>query len=359
VVLAGKSDIELPERTVTECISSLVAILMGCLDLDISDCIELLHEAGMRQAMFPKRSTLLAGPRFVRDSLLGSKGGDTPVKLAILLKNMFQRRGLDPDTPFKDARKGCKVYDYCKELSSCESSDSVASIVTAVRANTGYSVTFSNFEYEGMNDAFLELKLWEVAVATLARTLTFAPVKLGPFQDEFMDGSLGGNNPLNSIWTQVNTIWPNSKHRNCIVSIGAGMPRLHSAKGGMLDSIRVMAAIATETEQTAENFAREHADLLAHHRYFRFNSPGLENIGPEEYDKSVEIQALTQSYTYDPTVKLILSTCGRVLAGDHVPSDHITTISPATRQQSNEVDPLGLTMVYPHIDQSASKFDFE
>jgi hypothetical protein len=66
-------------------------------------------------------------------------------------------------------------------------------------------------------------------------------------------------------------------------------------------------ATATETEQTANTFARNHKRLIREHRYFRFNvTHGLEDVGLEEYDKLSTIRSATTRYGEDPIMQLAL-----------------------------------------------------
>jgi hypothetical protein len=68
----------------------------------------------------------------------------------------------------------------------------------------------------------------------------------------------------------------------CVVSIRTGVPSLKAFKNDVLHIGKTLAAIATETEQTAERFRRERLLLDSTGRYYRFNVVrGLEDIGLE------------------------------------------------------------------------------
>jgi hypothetical protein len=208
-----------------------------------------------------------------------------------------------------------------------------------------------------MNQSLPDLKVWEVARATLAGSTFFEPVELGPFQDKFVDGSIGANNPVRSIWEEMNNVWPNNKDQFRMVSVGSGVPKPLVYKGNASNLTHYLLAIATETEQTAEMFARAHIDLLEQQKYFRFNATGLDSIGIMEYNMMAEIVAHTKNYLHAIEVHLSISRCAGVLAGDHVPNEGLGPISPITRQESCEVDPLGLTVVHPQDDQATSEFE--
>jgi len=74
-------------------------------------------------------------------------------------------------------------------------------------------------------------------------------------------------------------------------------------------------AIATETEKTAERFAREKARLGDEGRYFRFSVlRGLEDIGLEEYKQKNAIVAATSRYIQSQDVLRQMKACGSNLA---------------------------------------------
>ena len=204
-------------------------------------------------------------------------------------------------------------------------------------------------------DQFLpDLKVWEVARATLAGSKFFEPVKLGPFQDEFADGSIGANNPVRELWEEMNNVWPNNKDQFRMVSVGSGVLNNFVSKGDIMTALRAM---ATETERTAEWFARDHTYLLKQQKYFRFNATGMDDIGITEYSRTAEIASRTRVYLETTEVRLSMSRCARMLAGDHVPDEGLGPISPITRQESYEVDPLGLTVIHPQDDQATFEFE--
>lgn len=84
----------------------------------------------------------------------------------------------------------------------------------------------------------------------------------------------------------------------------------------MIDVGKTLLAIATETEDTAEIFAREHRDLARDKRYFRFNvDKGLEKISLEETQRKDVIVAATRRYLESQAVYEQMLACRENLSG--------------------------------------------
>lgn len=66
---------------------------------------------------------------------------------------------------------------------------------------------------------------------------------------------------------------------------------------GLKEVAKTLITIATETENTNEEFLSANQDLRQQKRYFRFNvTKGLENIGLEEHSKKNIISSATNHY---------------------------------------------------------------
>jgi hypothetical protein len=77
-----------------------------------------------------------------------------------------------------------------------------------------------------------------------------------------------------------------------------------------------LAAIATETEQTAERFRREGALLDSTGRYYRLNMvPGLEQIGMKEARKVEEIAAAARKYISSQKTHRQMQACASSIPG--------------------------------------------
>lgn len=139
-------------------------------------------------------------------------------------------------------------------------------------------------------------KIWEAARATSAAATFFDPINMG--LHSYVDGATGRNNPVEEVLYEALSIWPDSLPRvHCIVSIGTGVPGLKDFGDDLLDVLRTLKTISTETETTAERFKKTHTLLGLTGRYFRFNvNKGLEAVGLDEHEKIHEIEAATDLY---------------------------------------------------------------
>jgi predicted acylesterase/phospholipase RssA len=162
------------------------------------------------------------------------------------------------------------------------------------------------------------VKIWEACLATSAASSFFDPIAIGRYEEEFVDGATGANNPVWELWNQAQLIWgpePLESRIKCLVSIGTGVPSIKPFKDDVLHIGKTLIAIATETEQTAQRFRRDKTHLDDTGRYYRFNvASGLESIGLEESKKRKEIAAATRRYVGSQEVLKQMQTCAEKMA---------------------------------------------
>ncbi len=136
--------------------------------------------------------------------------------------------------------------------------------------------------------------------------------------EEFVDGAIGANNPVQELWNEAKDMWnpePLDSNLKCIVSIGTGVPSVEPFRTGLLEIGNTLVRISTETERTAETFQRAHSDLDDSNRYFRFNvRNGLEKIGLEDSSKKDTIVAVTQRYVESQDTFKLMRQCAANLA---------------------------------------------
>ena len=162
------------------------------------------------------------------------------------------------------------------------------------------------------------VKIWEACRATSAATAFFDPIAIGPYEEEFIDGALGANNPVYTVWSQAQDLWgaDQLQHKlRCLVSIGMGVPSLKPFRDDIFHIGDALVALTTKTEQTAEQFCRDKSSLNDEGRYYRFNVlQGLEDIGLEESKKKKEIAAATGRYITSQDVFKQMKACANNLA---------------------------------------------
>ena len=133
-----------------------------------------------------------------------------------------------------------------------------------------------------------------------------------------MDGATGANNPVWELWSEAQLTWgpqPLESRVKCLVSIGTGVPSLKPFQDNIFNVHKTLAAIATETEQTAERFQRDKVQLDETGQYYRFNvAHGLEDIGLEEAKKKKNVAAATRRYLGSKDMRKRMEACADNMA---------------------------------------------
>ena len=163
-------------------------------------------------------------------------------------------------------------------------------------------------------------KIWEAARATSAASGFFDSITIGKHGQEYVDAGLGCNNPVDEVWTEAQDIWSPEEDNlaasvKCFISIGTGNPGTSPIEHGAFKVFtKTLKDIATETEKTAENFAKRNRGLFFQQRYFRFNvDQGLQSVGLEEFKKEKEIASATSSYMESLQVQKQTRNCSQAM----------------------------------------------
>ncbi|KAL4887777.1 acyl transferase/acyl hydrolase/lysophospholipase [Aspergillus ambiguus] len=250
----------------------LIAIMLGRLEMDVGECIEayksLSKEIFENSAWFPLKRSLDIKDRF--DS----------AALERCVRDIVQKHigeGKHPDTELLNDgnKRSSKVF------------------VTATRKEIATS-TVRFRSYDSKRQAIpVSATICQAARATSAATTFFEPATVGDSQQQYADGGLGANNPIHEVWAEAKDIWsPNRDNLaelvKCCVSIGTGHQKTTPIFDGPYKFMtETLAAIATQTEKTAEQFHRQWSEMFKANRCFRFNvHQGLQEVGLEEYKKS-------------------------------------------------------------------------
>jgi calcium-independent phospholipase A2-gamma len=169
-------------------------------------------------------------------------------------------------------------------------------------------VHFTNYHKDGESAMYDSVTILEAALATSAATTFFEPKKIlsGGIYRTFLDAGLGENNPVNRLWIEAKAQFgPGALEPQirCLVSIGTGKPNLFAFGERLKDVGQSIIDIATQTENTANNFYEAHQELTNRDGYFRFNPPDITEIGLDEAGKRGMIEARTEVYVSDPVVR--------------------------------------------------------
>jgi hypothetical protein len=142
-----------------------------------------------------------------------------------------------------------------------------------------------------------EAKIWEAARATSAAPRIFKSISIGPpnFAQEFIDGGLGHNNPVFQVLEEAEAQFPDD-HIACLVSIGTGVAKRarYSATWIPDDIIDALVKISTNCETIEKKCADKFRKIQGF--YFRFNVPGLEDVGLDDWRVLGEVRAVTMNY---------------------------------------------------------------
>ncbi|EXJ91939.1 hypothetical protein A1O3_00489 [Capronia epimyces CBS 606.96] len=266
----------------------LIAIMLGRLEMTIDECIDAYLL--LSDKIFQKKAH--------RVTIQGKiQGRFDAKKLEEVIKEVVTKKKLPADTLLKSAGEAtCKVF------------------VCATSKETGETVCLTSYQTpHGNNDLLNTATIWEACRATSAASSFFDPIAIGRYDEEFVDGGTGANNPVWEVWNQAQAIYgpnPLEDHLDCLVSIGTGVPSLTPFRDDVLHIHETLIALATETEQTAERFRRSKAHLDDSGHYYRFNvARGLEEVGLEESKKKKEIAAATRRYVASQEVLKQMQAC--------------------------------------------------
>ncbi|CAN9173050.1 unnamed protein product [Alternaria alternata] len=284
----------------------LIAVMLGRLKMSVADCITAYLSLSDR--VFRKTRHRVT----VKGQVQGRFDAD---ELARAVKDVVKQQGLPEDALLKDVPEaGCKVF------------------VCATSKETSETVCLTSYKTpRGNNDLLNSVTIWEACRATSAATSFFDLIAVGRYGEQFVDGATGANNPVREVWDQAQLAWgpePLEGKVKCVVSIGTGVPSLKAFKDDVFNIGKTLAAIATETEQTAERFRRERGLLDSTGRYYRFNVVrGLEDIGLEEAKKVKEMAAATRRYISSQEVHGQMQACAGSIAGREYFGEYKTIFS--------------------------------
>lgn len=251
--------------------------MLGRLRMTVDECIEVYRE--MSEEIFHKQRHRLKPNGNVQ-------GRFDTIALERAIQRCVARAELSKDALLYDTDDAsCRVF------------------VCAMSKETSQIMQFTSYiSRDGMSDLLRSAKIWEAARATSAATSFFAPIKVGPNHEEFVDGALGANNPVRSMWDEAQQVWPSARFEDqveLLVSIGTGVPGITNVGDKFWEVAKTLEKLAAETQNTADQFRRDHRDLVWNGKYYRFNvDRGLEAIGLEEYSKISTIVAATRHYLH-------------------------------------------------------------
>ncbi|PNS20536.1 hypothetical protein CAC42_5986 [Sphaceloma murrayae] len=243
----------------------LIAIMLGRLGMSVDECI-LAFTSLMDRVFVPSRNRL---PVELHSGKIRARYPAD--RLTAAIQDVILAAGFDRDAPFRGPKK-----NPCKTL------------VVALADEGRVPVRITDYERrnESQGAFYAGVTIWEAARATSAATSFFPPVDVtvAGITRRFHDGALGANNPVNELWMEAGREWPAAGLEGqvrSLLSVGTGRSVQKVFGEGIRDVMGGIAAIATETDVTAEQFAGMHLGFATGRgkRYWRFNPPDLSDVG--------------------------------------------------------------------------------
>jgi len=281
----------------------LIAIMLGRLKMDVDDCITAYLQIS-RDVFQPKKRkfNLLGRAR----AALKVRGRFDSEALKKGIQTIVRKAGEPGEAKLKiEDEPKCRVF------------------VCATRGEMGmHTVLLRSYESKKVKE--VDCTIWEAGRATSAASSFFDPIKIGQFEESFVDGGTGCNNPVDKVFEEALDVWgPDARYRiQCLLSIGTGQPNERGFGSGLREIASTLVHISTETEQTAARFATVYVSSLGSYPnskkvYFRFNVvKGLEEIGLERYEDKAKIAAATKAYLSGPEISSNIRACARVIGSE-------------------------------------------
>ena len=129
----------------------------------------------------------------------------TPTSLRKAIKGILSTKLEDPEVALlQEPENRCHVF------------------VSAARVKNSELSIFRSYETTLPETLYEECKIWEACRATSAAPTFFDPIKIGPHGQEFIDGGLLYNNPIELLHREATAVWPDLIKDAQFVSIGTG-----------------------------------------------------------------------------------------------------------------------------------------
>jgi predicted acylesterase/phospholipase RssA len=155
------------------------------------------------------------------------------------------------------------------------------------------------------------MKIWQACRATSAATTFYEPLIIGELR--FSDGGLLHNNPVQLVHAEAGEMFKDAE--TLLISLGTGIASNTEYNPNIRTVASQLAKIATRTQGDADTFIRSNgAKATRSKRYFRFNIPGIGDIGLDEADQLHRIKLASENYLNDPEIGMKITSCSEQLA---------------------------------------------
>jgi predicted acylesterase/phospholipase RssA len=275
----------------------LIAIMLGRLEMSVKECIKAYTD--LWDNVFQKKRH--------RINVIGQlQGRFDSESLEEAIKLLLDERDVRREELMQTSETKAKCF------------------VCATSKETGEVVRLRT--YHSPRGRSRDIKIWEAGRATSAATTFFKPITIGQFNQTFVDGALGANNPIRELWSEAQDLWPAERFEEtvqCIVSIGTGMPSTIPFRDNIFNIGESLLKMAIATEKAAEMFKRDQRRLNEQGRYYRFNVlRGLKGIGLEDTKRTGDIASATDLYLETEDVSQAIRKCSMVLRQESISTRH-------------------------------------
>ncbi|KAM0323171.1 hypothetical protein ACHAQA_009021 [Verticillium albo-atrum] len=258
----------------------LIAIMLGRLHMSIDECLRQYEKTSATVFGNPVAQTKL-GKIFKKVS---SGAFYDVATLEEAIRDLLQQQGRSPDEMFWEESPQCKV------------------MVCVTRSITSKADVIRNYTSDHPTQQNYKCAIWEAAAATAAAPMFFKSIKLASSGEEWVDGAMRRNNPINEALNEVNReselSWE-GRPIGCTLSIGTGVAQVREVSNSASALIKSVVKIMTDSEDVADSFLNSSfgQQLERSQRYFRFNVPqGMQALKLDEWKETEKMRAFTTDY---------------------------------------------------------------
>ncbi|KFY41719.1 hypothetical protein V494_02825 [Pseudogymnoascus sp. VKM F-4513 (FW-928)] len=263
----------------------IIAVMLGRLRMSIADCRKAYEEIS-KQAFTPLHSKANIVASAFGLWKVGSTFDEKELEKAIkdVIKVSMKHGDSDPyqallheDEAADETKRACKV------------------LVACTHEDVTREAIFRSYLHptKVRTKVFEDCLIWEACRATSAAPSFFPPIEIKG--QKFLDGGVLFNNPVQLVYREAQDLWPDEQP--LLISIGTGDAPMQVFGKNLVEVVKSLKNIATETEKSANNFLEGQGRKMAQEgRYYRFNVPTLGAIGLEEWKAAPKITTLTEMY---------------------------------------------------------------
>ena len=211
----------------------------------------------------------------------------------------------------------CKVYVSRETAISSPINTFAIRFVTYTHSNITQLTIFHSYANPTKirRKVFDQCTILQACRATSAAPNFFPPILIGDQGQEFLDGGIKSNNPVDIILSEAKDLWPTRADDAVLISLGTGNAPLSAFGNNAQQIVDKLKEIVTETEDTAKTFLEGSGTVMALNGcYYRFTVPNLGQIGLEEWKAKGKIISLTEKYVDDPEIGPKTKACIRKLS---------------------------------------------